>query len=172
MRGAPGQGTQCGALKGLIPAHAGSTALFPAYFATPGAHPRSCGEHLMSQQMFWLTNGSSPLMRGALIAGYHGAGRDGLIPAHAGSTLGAPCAIIAFRAHPRSCGEHRHRAAFHQNLRGSSPLMRGARESTHRHPRGGGLIPAHAGSTPQVVVHQTALGAHPRSCGEHCITSV
>ena len=50
----------------LIPAHAGSTSFEPFGVLTPGAHPRSRGEHstFMAQQV--LTDGSSPLTRGAL----------------------------------------------------------------------------------------------------------
>ena len=74
-------------------------------------------------------------------------------------------------AHPRSRGEHRTRRERASRAPGSSPLTRGARCSP-----GGGLgrfrlIPAHAGSTLSISALGKDARAHPRSRGEHSITS-
>ena len=71
---------------GIIPADAGSTLAELA--KTPGGdHPRGCGEHDSALDQSALKRGSSPRMRGALIAGeVHGLGHR-IIPADAGSTL-------------------------------------------------------------------------------------
>ena len=71
---------------GLIPAHAGKTAVMSLWDYMTWAHPRSRGENLSFTFLCLLFPGSSPLTRGKP------AGRDvcvnvrGLIPAHAGKT--------------------------------------------------------------------------------------
>ena len=71
----------------------------------------------------------------------------GLIPAHAGSTLGPPVTSDEARAHPRSRGEHAERPTRKFLQQGSSPLTRGAQSLLRRQQVLLGLIPAHAGST-------------------------
>ena len=50
---------------------------------------------------------------------------------------------------------------------GSSPLTRGAPHGGVLPDVPGGLIPAHAGSTPMLKLIPEFAGAHPRSRGEH-----
>ncbi|KXI17743.1 hypothetical protein HMPREF3227_01354 [Corynebacterium sp. CMW7794] len=71
---------------GLIPAHAGSTACAMARTATARAHPRSRGEHVVARVTPAGELGSSPLTRGARVHNVRAKLRNGLIPAHAGST--------------------------------------------------------------------------------------
>ncbi|KXI17741.1 hypothetical protein HMPREF3227_01352 [Corynebacterium sp. CMW7794] len=93
--------------------------------------------------------------------------RDGLIPAHAGSTGSRPAGGLTCGAHPRSRGEHvwrrrrgrrggahpRSRGEHHAHnarvcpARGSSPLTRGALAIVTNPAQPIRLIPAHAGST-------------------------
>ena len=118
---------------------------FVAGFKT--AHPRSRGENIITAVIGVLSQGSSPLTRGKHHADRRADRAGGLIPAHAGKTLGP---LVA------GC-EHK----------GSSPLTRG------KHPRAGpgaaraGLIPAHAGKTQPPTVRGRCRGAHPRSRGEN-----
>ncbi len=72
--------------EGLIPAHAGSTSSSAAPTPTKAAHPRSRGEHSINRTRISCRSGSSPLTRGALHPAWPEALREGLIPAHAGST--------------------------------------------------------------------------------------
>ena len=72
---------------GLIPAHAGSTAPYPARSRPARAHPRSRGVDSRFQTGFLSLLGSSPLTRGRPRRTQPGRGPPGLIPAHAGSTL-------------------------------------------------------------------------------------
>ena len=51
------------------------------------AHPRSRGEHRITDTLRKRDDGSSPLTRGALAAGILALGVWRLIPAHAGSTM-------------------------------------------------------------------------------------
>ena len=86
MRGALGEPQLVDFLKGIIPAHAGSTC--PAFSAarTSWDHPRACGEHNVVSAIKGAFNGSSPRMRGAHYSSYRLDCHDGIIPAHAGST--------------------------------------------------------------------------------------
>ena len=86
MRGKQGQQLRQAALSRLIPAHAGKTArsLLPYLFRW--AHPRACGENDFPQDAVGLFPGSSPRMRGKLIANFVRTGLGGLIPAHAEKT--------------------------------------------------------------------------------------
>ena len=70
----------------IIPAYAGSTRTLRAFFPLRRDHPRVCGEHLSLNSCWAVVRGSSPRMRGALYAHDHAEGRDGIIPAYAGST--------------------------------------------------------------------------------------
>ena len=89
--------------------------------------------------------GSSPLTRGKLRHGHATAPIAGLIPAHAGKTLGA-CDFAGYkRAHPRSRGENVVIRMGDEAVRGSSPLTRGKRVRGRRtrmdtvaHPRSRG----------------------------------
>ena len=74
-------------VRGLIPAHAGNTTYEAGDPYTPGAHPRSRGEHRVKAWIGGTLPGSSPLTRGTpVIFDVEGHGL-GLIPAHAGNTL-------------------------------------------------------------------------------------
>ena len=72
---------------GLIPAHAGSTEIMRRSDPEARAHPRSRGEHAWYNGRKVYTSGSSPLTRGARPSMGVNLVNNGLIPAHAGSTL-------------------------------------------------------------------------------------
>ena len=133
--------------RGLIPAHAGSTATNTWRTCLPWAHPRSRGEHPSFAK--WR------------------AGRRGLIPAHAGSTGAKRMGETLSGAHPRSRGEHCGGFDSEVVQAGSSPLTRGARDWDGHNCHHAGLIPAHAGSTSEYANSAAVMGAHPRSRGEH-----
>ena len=97
-----------------------------------------------------MVEGSSPLTRGKrkqFSVYRYGAG---LIPAHAGKTLGA--------------------TDPHTSARGSSPLTRGKHQSRRECCGRMGLIPAHAGKTWSRPGGSNGLKAHPRSRGENSIS--
>ena len=64
-------------------------------------------------------------------------------------------------------GEHTGRSSTASCGLGSSPHTRGARLEHGAGPRGAGIIPACAGSTPSARAVQRCLGDHPRMRGEH-----
>ena len=116
--------------------------------------------------------GSSPLARGALLAGFNATWPSGIIPACAGSTRLHIFKIDSTGDHPRLRGEHRTNRRFAWSLLGSSPLARGALllgGAVTDHP---GIIPACAGSTSYRFWRSTDRWDHPRLRGEHLMSLV
>ena len=112
---------------GLIPAHAGKTRPESRRPIGSRAHPRSRGENGRRDPNGGRLAGSSPLTRGKL-EGVRVAARDrGLIPAHAGKTVGGALRLVVPGAHPRSRGENTRSWSDVTTLAGSSPLTRGKR---------------------------------------------
>ena len=111
--------------------------------------------------------GSSPLTRGKPILPALEPLGGGLIPAHAGKTLGILRTLAEAGAHPRSRGENFAGLKGKLSSTGSSPLTRGkhCRRGQTVHDRG--LIPAHAGKTDVVAQMTSTMRAHPRSRGEN-----
>ena len=90
-----------------------------------------------------------------------------LIPAHAGKTFSRYVAAWSRRAHPRSRGETPGHLVRPVRMLGSSPLTRGKLQAVWTGIQTTGLIPAHAGKTPEMVRGQDRPPAHPRSRGEY-----
>ena len=112
VRGKPGPGLQEAARRGLIPARAGKTRPRRHHRRRTRAHPRACGENCRTPGSPGSAAGSSPRVRGKLLALPALAAAGGLIPARAGKT---PCPSRSTRnprAHPRACGENGTRAAM------------------------------------------------------------
>ena len=130
-------------------------------------HPRLCGEHLDDVRPSGGEPGSSPLMRGALTWVELTVGREGIIPAYAGSTQAASWGGGSQRDHPRLCGEHVHPILIASYESGSSPLMRGAPFMRLWVSCARGIIPAYAGSTHGWSRSRWQRRDHPRLCGEH-----
>ena len=126
-----------------------------------------CGENRDIRCTRRTTNGSSPRVRGKRLRIYRCLRSNGLIPACAGKTECSDPGGWRVRAHPRVCGENRHR-----NLRlllpeGSSPRVRGKHQRPHPGHQKYGLIPACAGKTGRIETVTGVLRAHPRVCGEN-----
>ena len=110
----------------IIPADAGSTYRACAWCQPGEDHPRGCGEHLHSMAQVGSRLGSSPRMRGALVAADREHFPGGIIPADAGSTSSNWMMMKSNRDHPRGCGEHNDGKHNVVKCQGSSPRMRGA----------------------------------------------
>ena len=133
--------------RGLIPAHAGKTAMKPKCRSQSRAHPRSRGENGSWGNRRRAVRGSSPLTRGKPVD-LHERERDlRLIPAHAGKTFPGPSGGFQVGAHPRSRGENSRVSSPSRDQAGSSPLTRGKRGPGRVRRDRQGLIPAHAGKT-------------------------
>ncbi|KAB7789960.1 hypothetical protein F7D09_1510 [Bifidobacterium leontopitheci] len=175
------------AAAGIIPACAGNTMLAHARNRPPWDHPHVCGEHPSLIETCTPEQGSSPRMRGTLVALVGREVRRGIIPAYAGNTSRSSPPSLQAWDHPRVCGEHSMSLRVHSASPGSSPRMRGTPVSARLVPAGVGIIPAYAGNTvfrsaiiratrdhPRVCgntsARSSAMGKvrdHPRVCGEH-----
>ena len=131
-----------------------------------------CGEHPGHADEQAQPLGSSPHVRGALLAVLLDLRVVGIIPACAGSTQRPMRSRTARWDHPRMCGEHFGQHRLHARLQGSSPHVRGARSHKDKQTGQYGIIPACAGSTATAAILSTANRDHPRMCGEHLQTTV
>ena len=149
MRGSQSHCDAVAIATGIIPAHAGLTAMQLTAAIESRDHPRACGAHAAARRLTTTHTGSSPRMRGSRRKSPCMAGSSGIIPAHAGLTLVRSRSAQRLRDHPRACGAHQKiDVAVKWNM-GSSPRMRGSRQERHPRQRRGGIIPAHAGLTPR-----------------------
>ena len=131
-------------------------------------------------------SGSSPHMRGTPDGHASNAYPLGIIPAHAGNTdwqLRWPAPARdhprtcgehpstkrrgASKDHPRTCGEHMASNGANEATLGSSPHMRGTPLAKEVAGARTGIIPAHAGNTPDGIPSHPSSRDHPRTCGEH-----
>ena len=167
LRGTPASGYLAAAGDGIIPALAGNTSSRPHWTATRWDHPRACGEHSEGVVRLPSMMGSSPRLRGTLRVAQTRGGRIGIIPALAGNTLGRLLCLRRWRDHPRACGEHVGVDLQSACAQGSSPRLRGTRETDSNFNTKIGIIPALAGNTRIVDTTQSNHEDHPRACGEH-----
>ena len=147
MRGSPDVSASGSFYAGIIPAHAGLTQDSGAASWASWDHPRACGAHLSRSPATATGQGSSPRMRGSLQKKKRPLLAAGIIPAHAGLTLGFFKGNRALRDHPRACGAHVHALPLLKFIQGSSPRMRGSLRGPLPYSTTCGIIPAHAGLT-------------------------
>ena len=171
----------------IIPAYAGSTTFYCNVGSFYKDHPRVCGEHRLPLVGLSQSQGSSPRMRGARTCPFGQccfegssprmrgarlrmrwmASPEGIIPAYAGSTDLSVVYGSIDTDHPRVCGEHIGQADTARWQSGSSPRMRGARQSAYKGISWERIIPAYAGSTYHCLSGLSTGADHPRVCGEH-----
>ena len=116
--------------------------------------------------------GSSPRMRGTQQRQHAGGLLHGIIPAYAGNTCRNGTRGCCTWDHPRVCGEHWLIAFASAAISGSSPRMRGTRDSVDCRDCTSGIIPAYAGNTCLLRRRPRHQRDHPRVCGEHRIVRV
>ena len=91
---------------GIIPAHAGLTESNDYPVSEYGDHPRACGAHELCLDDICHRGGSSPRMRGSPDIRFKTHRFAGIIPAHAGLTVGCTARPCRRWDHPRACGAH------------------------------------------------------------------
>ena len=156
-----------GRSRGSSPHTRGAPRARPRHLGAGWDHPRIRGEHSAVIDTKDRHAGSSPHTRGALDEAPETSVADGIIPAYAGSTVSSHAGIILTQDHPRIRGEHI-LDRRHPNLPpGSSPHTRGALDEIWISDRGGGIIPAYAGSTRGSIHRENSPRDHPRIRGEH-----
>ena len=151
---------------GIIPARAGFTILVPAPGRGHTDHPRSRGVYRPVRFLRHSCSGSSPLARGLHRHRLGGDVIERIIPARAGFTSPALTSATPTRDHPRSRGVYASDKNDISDFPGSSPLARGLR-NTYGHPRlAGGIIPARAGFTHQLITREARCeGSSPLARG-------
>ena len=151
----------------FIPASAGNTVAADGTLSTTTVHPRERGEHPVMIGCPCASFGSSPRARGTPISQHRTAARRRFIPASAGNTQPATCAVPARSVHPRERGEHVSASASKRISGGSSPRARGTRYKSRRSLGEGRFIPASAGNTKSGAPTPARQSVHPRERGEH-----
>ena len=129
-------------------------------------HPRVCGERTANRQIFRLTDGSSPRVRGTPARASSTPAIRRFIPACAGNALLLLFRRLVATVHPRVCGERRLTGGTTWSPGGSSPRVRGtpgagAGAAGHRR-----FIPACAGNARVERIWFDLVPVHPRVCGE------
>ena len=151
----------------FIPARAGNTKGRPYLEQAPTVHPRACGEHSVNAIGVQYEDGSSPRVRGTLMALICHALARRFIPARAGNTWLRWLLRPIRSVHPRACGEH-YRSLARANFRvGSSPRVRGTLPLSGPRQLSRRFIPARAGNTYLGFYPANRPAVHPRACGEH-----
>ena len=130
-----------------------------------------CGENQRKIKLFTSEEGSSPRVRGKQLDRLARRGLTRLIPACAGKTAPRFAGRRDEWAHPRVCGEN-YNPDLHICVQpGSSPRVRGKRNSENARDLSRGLIPACAGKTGAMKCLGGVRRAHPRVCGENTNTN-
>ena len=153
----------------IIPARAGPTPFAISVASSVADHPRSCGANLMFSSAFFISSGSSPLVRGQPSSMIPTKSYARIIPARAGPTGYRLIEIPDVPDHPRSCGANSVDMSVSGSLFGSSPLVRGQLRRHGRQPVHRRIIPARAGPTPVCCRPTGASPDHPRSCGANSL---
>ncbi len=109
---------------GITPAHAGTTMIVPYNFKNIEDHPRSRGNHPLSDRLVPIPEGSPPLTREPPINCSGICARSGITPAHAGTTFSVPNMKELSWDHPRSRGNHKEIKCPLIGIAGSPPLTR------------------------------------------------
>ena len=150
----------------FIPARAGNARPSSAQGLLAAVHPRACGERsekLLRPPTFY---GSSPRVRGTLIAMIQKKEGQRFIPARAGNASRHIFRARALSVHPRACGERASKFPEIARTFGSSPRVRGTHHRQTCETRKRRFIPARAGNAPAVEPIRRQPAVHPRACGE------
>ena len=125
-----------------------------------------CGEQRRYSIVVLLVMGSSPRVRGAVVTMHFVKAPHGIIPACAGSRASNGGRAQYVWDHPRVCGEQQSGLTPYRAYPGSSPRVRGAVPVLPVTKTLAGIIPACAGSRPDLINPRTMARDHPRVCGE------
>ena len=111
----------------FIPACAGNACGAAFRSVVPPVHPRVCGERVFAGVLCRTAAGSSPRVRGTLMAALGLRRVRRFIPACAGNAEARGGCRSAFPVHPRVCGERGRAPRPPRHMGGSSPRVRGTR---------------------------------------------
>ena len=154
----------------IIPARAGQTSTRGVPSTSTSDHPRACGANSESETEVLRQNGSSPRVRGKLVAPCRSDRLRRIIPARAGQTWFRLSCGSRAPDHPRACGANYMLRYGYFVQRGSSPRVRGKRPSGSSTGTRLRIIPARAGQTRRSPSSHTRVPDHPRTCGANTHT--
>ena len=157
-------------VQGIIPACAGKRRRVLQPWAGRRDHPRVCGEKTQATILKTHRIGSSPRVRGKVVAIVVNDQVVRIIPACAGKSRSARRGKPPSRDHPRVCGEKAAVASSRRHSVGSSPRVRGKERGEAHHYGFGGIIPACAGKSCSPARAPWSLWDHPRVCGEKSLS--
>ncbi len=129
-------------------------------------HPRACGEEETPLRFRVLRRGSSPRLRGRVMAVCLVGVIGGVIPAPAGKSHLQLRPRRLDEGHPRACGEEPVAGDRWRCRCGSSPRLRGRGIPACRRMRRPRVIPAPAGKSGSPRRWRLYMAGHPRACGE------
>ena len=115
--------------------------------------------------------GSSPRVRGKLLALHISVAQARIIPARAGQTFLQFAERAQVADHPRACGANSDSSSFFARAIGSSPRVRGKRKPLRSSRSTRRIIPARAGQTDTSVKSRNGGPDHPRACGANRLRS-
>ena len=125
-----------------------------------------CGEKIALISPFHSGSGSPPRVRGKGSGGAKVEAHTGITPACAGKRRHQPFFRLAYRDHPRVCGEKIQVKLKDYNVKGSPPRVRG-KDYYILYFRGRcGITPACAGKSHVGFAAHSLRRDHPRVCGE------
>ena len=130
----------------FIPACAGNAGTFISGLRGESVHPRVCGERPNRRRHAASAIGSSPRVRGTRLRRRPRARAVRFIPACAGNATAVRRTVCRCAVHPRVCGERWTPDQAFDALSGSSPRVRGTRQSVAQDLLPTRFIPACAGN--------------------------
>ena len=128
-----------------------------------------CGANGPTTQASRWGGGSSPRVRGKLLAFVHGQGAGRIIPACAGQTVGQGEGDVVLADHPRVCGANPLLFTSSSPYAGSSPRVRGKPYAPQELLEVVRIIPACAGQTSVWIRSPRPESDHPRVCGANLV---
>ncbi len=157
--------------RGTTPVRAGSTPSRAAGTGARGGHPRTRGEHYTASTQPRTGAGPPLHARGALQPAQDLDRRDGTTPARARTTGPSRSPGSRGRGHPRTRGDHPTRRCPPGHHLGPPPHARGPRPRVRVALQRAGTTPARAGTTCGCAVLGARAGDHPRTRGDHAVST-
>ncbi len=150
----------------FIPARAGNSSWPSQRSCRYPVHPRACGEQADLADHGHVPDGSSPRVRGTVVAVPVVHRHVRFIPARAGNRRSTLISSTLSSVHPRACGEQGPMSPPVTEKIGSSPRVRGTVMMTSLSGRIERFIPARAGNRSWRHRQRPPHPVHPRACGE------
>ena len=167
LRGQRQQQRHLASWQGITPALAGTTRLGQSPNRQSWDHPRACGDNRANGFVGGDVTGSPPRLRGQRITKQRSDLNVGITPALAGTTSIPRSSAIAFRDHPRACGDNKMSTLSSSLTSGSPPRLRGQRFVSCFHSCTSRITPALAGTTEGLPIKVAYNRDHPRACGDN-----